>query len=81
VDAHVKSARAKSLLEDEVLKDAFDVVREYHTSVFLDPEAGEGAIMEAARAVRSLSLIERQLQSYVDDGRLLERKQRKGSAP
>lgn len=80
MDILVKAERAKAILQDDVFKEALDVVKEYHTGTFLNAGSSQEEIMEAHRMVRALALIQGQLQSFADTGRLLERKQ-KGSAP
>ena len=76
MDANAKASRAASILEDLVFIEAISVVKGYHVDVFLEHSSTPEEIMEAHRAVRSLTLVQGQLQSFVDDGRLLERKQK-----
>ena len=76
MDSQAKASRAASILGDAVFTDAISVVKGYHTGVFHEPSSTPDEIMEAHRAVRSLTLVQGQLQSFVDDGRLLERKQK-----
>lgn len=80
MEPSTKAARAKQILEDEVFIEAISVLKNSSIGVFLYPTATEDEIMEARKTVLSLTLIERQLQRFIDDWKLLERKQ-KGSAP
>lgn len=77
MDTHVKAARAKQLLEDEVFKEALDMVLSAQVGVFQYPTSSEEEIMEAHRMVRALAALKGQLQSFVDDSKLLERRQNK----
>lgn len=77
MDTHVKAARAKQLLEDEVFKEALDMVLSAQVGVFQHPTSSEEEIMEAHRMVRALAALKGQLQSFVDGGKLLERRQNK----
>ena len=77
MDVHVKAARAKQLLEDVVLKEALDVLLSEQIGVFESPSASQEEIMEAHRMVRSLSQLKAKLQSFVNDGRFLQRRQDK----
>ena len=77
MDTHVKAARAKQLLEDEVFKEALDMVLSAQVGVFQYPTSSEEEIMEAHRMVRALAAFKGQLQSFVDDSKLLERRQNK----
>lgn len=77
MDVHVKAARAKQIFEDDVFKDAFNMVLNAQVGVFTHPTASEEEIMEAHRMVRALSQLKGHLQSFVTDGKLLERQQNK----
>ena len=77
MDTHVKAARAKQRLEDEVFKEALDMVLSAQVGVFQYPTSSEEEIMEAHRMVRALAALKGQLQSFVDDSKLLERRQNK----
>ena len=81
MDKLVKADRAKAILSDDVFKEALDVIESRHVGVFKHPNSTDEEIMEASRMVRAAVLVKGQLQSFVDDGRLLERKKQKGSAP
>jgi len=77
MDTHVKAARAKQILEDEVFKEALNVILSEQVGVFTYPNASEEEIMEAHRMVRALTQLKGQLQSFVSDSKLLERRQDK----
>jgi hypothetical protein len=70
----IKAERAKTILADNVFIEAFDMVQNQYVGVFKYPTSSDDEIMEAARMVRALALVKGQLQSFVDTGRLLERK-------
>lgn len=77
MDTHVKAARAKQILEDEVFKGALNVVLSDQIEVFSNLNSSQEEIMEAHRMVRALTLLKGQLQSFVSDSKLLERRQDK----
>jgi len=70
----MKAERAKTILADSVFIEACNVVEEQYVGVFKYLTSSDEDIMEAARMVRALALVKGQLQSFVDTGRLLERK-------
>ena len=72
MDTHVKAARAKQLLEDEVFKEALDMVLSAQVGVFQYPTSSEEEIMEAHRMVRALDALETQLVSFIVDGKISE---------
>lgn len=78
MDTHVKAARAKQILEDDVFKEALNMVLSEQVGVFTHPTSSEEEIMEAHRMVRALTQLKGYLQSFVDDGKLLEKRQLKG---
>lgn len=78
MDKVQRAARAKTLLADPLLNEAFDVVQNAQISLFTDNVCDAEQLMEAHRMVRALRLLKDQLASYVMDGRLLERRLEKG---
>tara|TARA_R110000803_G_scaffold51114_6_gene105830 strand:+ start:2746 stop:2988 length:243 start_codon:yes stop_codon:yes gene_type:complete len=80
MEPSIKATRAQQILNDEVFTEALSVLKKDSIGVFLYPTATDEEIMEARKAVLALSLVERQLQRFVDDWKLLERKL-KGSGP
>lgn len=77
MDVHVKAARAKQILEDDVFKEAFNMVLNAQVGVFTHPSSSEEDIMEAHRVVRALTQLKGHMQSFVTGGKLLERQQDK----
>ena len=78
MDKVQRAGRAKTLLADPLLNEAFDVVQNAQISLFTDNVCDAEQLMEAHRMVRALRLLKDQLASYVMDGRLLERRMDKG---
>jgi hypothetical protein len=78
MDKVQRAARAKTLLDDPLLNEAFDVVQNAQISLFTDNVCDAEQLMEAHRMVRALRLLKDQLASYVMDGKLLERRLEKG---
>ncbi len=78
MDVQQRAARAKALLEDPLLKEAFDVLENAQISKFTDSVCDAEQLMEAHRMVRALRLFREQLTSFVTDGKLLDQRVRKG---
>lgn len=78
MDKVQRAARAKTLLDDPLLNEAFHVVQNAQISLFTDNVCDAEQLMEAHRMVRALRLLKDQLASYVMDGKLLERRLEKG---
>ena len=77
MDTTQRAARAKALLDDPLLKEAFDVLESAQISVFTNSLCSAEQIMEAHRMVRALRELREQLTSVVVDGKLLERRAKK----
>jgi F0F1-type ATP synthase epsilon subunit len=78
MDAIQKAARAKALIDDPLLKGAFDVLENEQISIFTDQACDAEQIMEAHRMVRALRRLRDELTSVITDGKLLERQIEKG---
>jgi hypothetical protein len=78
MDAIQKAARAKALIDDPLLKGAFDVLENEQISIFTDQACDAEQIMEAHRMVRALRRLRDELTSVIIDGKLLERQIEKG---
>lgn len=74
MDIKAKGQHAQRLLDDEVLQNAFSVVKEYHTEAFSRASATDSEVLEARRMVLALEQIKGQLRAFVSDGRILEKK-------
>ena len=77
MDIQQRAARAKALLEDPLLKEAFDVLENAQISMFATQVCDAEQLMEAHRMVRALRLLKDQLTSVIVDGKLLERREEK----
>ncbi len=77
MDKLQRAARAKALLDDPLLKEAFDVLENAQISLFTSQVCEAEQLMEAHRMVRALRLLKEQLTSVVTDGKLLERREEK----
>jgi len=73
-----RAAHAKTLLDDPLLNEAFNVVQNAQVSLFTEQVCDAEQLMEAHRMVRALRLLKDQLTSYITDGALLERRIEKG---
>lgn len=77
MDKLQRAARAKALLDDPLLKEAFGVLENAQISLFTSQVCEAEQLMEAHRMVRALRLLKEQLTSVVTDGKLLERREEK----
>jgi hypothetical protein len=77
MDTVQRAARAKALLEDPLLKEAFDVLENAQIGLFTTQVCDAEQLMEAHRMVRSLRMLKDQLTSFIVDGKLLERREGK----
>jgi hypothetical protein len=79
MDKLQRAAKARALLDDPLLKEAFDVLENEQIGVFTSGSCDGEQIMEAHRMVRALRMLRQKLDSVVLDGKLLERRlDRKG---
>jgi hypothetical protein len=77
MDTVQRAARAKALLEDPLLKEAFDVLENAQIGLFTTQVCDAEQLMEAHRMVRSLRMLKDQLNSFIVDGKMLERREEK----
>jgi hypothetical protein len=77
MDTVQRAARAKALLEDPLLKEAFDVLENAQIGLFTTQVCDAEQLMEAHRMVRSLRMLKDQLASFIVDGKMLERREEK----
>lgn len=70
-----RGQRAALLLQDDTLKSALDEVKQDQIDVFLNLK-GEAEVMEAQSIVAALHLIEKKLNSYVEDKLMIDRKRK-----
>lgn len=77
MDQLQRAARAKALLEDPLLKEAFDVVHNAQVEAFTSDLCSDEQVMEARRVVRALRLVQDHLTSVIVTGKMLERRDRK----
>lgn len=65
---------AERLLNDETLRLAFDMIQDDAVGVFRYPNASQEDIMEAHRMVRALDALRSQLERFILDGKMAERR-------
>lgn len=74
---------ADSLLQNPVLQEAFNHVKQEALDVFLNDASSEEQIMEARRMVRAINSVSGRLSSFILDGALsrkrMEKEQHRGS--
>jgi hypothetical protein len=71
-----RAAHAENLLRDDVLKAAFEAVRQHCLSVMTNPAEGDEKVLQARRDLIATDRAENQLRSFVADGRLIDKKDR-----
>lgn len=69
-----KKLNAERLLNDETLRLAFDMIQHDAVGVFKYPNASQEEIMEAHRMVRALDALRSQLEVFILDGKMAERR-------
>ena len=69
-----KKLNAERLLNDETLRLAFDMIQDDAVGVFRYPNASQEDIMEAHRMVRALDALRSQLEVFILDGKMAERR-------
>ena len=74
MDKKARAQHAERLMEDDVLQNAFNVVLEYHTSVFTKRTATDAEVLEARRMVFALNEVKGQLGKFIGDGKILEKR-------
>lgn len=79
MDAIAKGQHAKRLLADEILQEAFNVVKSNHVKVFEDAAATDDQVIEARRNLLALESIKRQLKNFEYDGKRKQKDQDRGS--
>lgn len=77
-DVALRAAQANALLNDPLLKEAFDVLENEQISKFTDEVCSAEQLTEAHRMVRALRLVRGQLMSFIEDGKLLEHRAKRG---
>ena len=78
MDTKQRAARAKALLDDPLLKEVFDVLENEQISLFTNQVCNSEQLMEAHRDVRALRRIKDRLTSFIEDEKLLERREKRG---
>jgi hypothetical protein len=69
-----RKLNAERLLNDETLRLAFDMIQDDAVGVFRYPNASQEDIMEAHRMVRALDALRSQLERFILDGKMAERR-------
>ena len=79
MDKLARAQHAQRILDDDVVQEAFSVVLRYHTSVFEDATATDEKVLEARRMFHALNSVQKQLRSFVNDGKIIEKGQDRAS--
>lgn len=74
MNAKDRAQHAERLLADEVLQEAFSVVKEYHTERILRASTSDSEVLEDRRDILALERVKGQLRSFVSHGRMIEKK-------
>jgi len=78
MDVTQRAQRAKLLLEDPLLNEAFDVLESEQVRVFTSDVCSPEQLTEAHRMVRALKALKVQLASVVIDGKMFDHRKEKG---
>ena len=74
MDKKARAQHAERLVNDSVLQEAFNVVLEYHTSVFLNASATDDEVLKARDLAKALNEVKSQLKSFVATGKMIEKR-------
>jgi hypothetical protein len=78
MDVTQRAQRAKALLDDPLLKEAFDVLQGEQIRVFTSDVCSPEQLTDAHRMVRALNALRDQIASIVIDGKMFEHRKEKG---
>lgn len=78
MDVTQRAQHAKALLEDPLLKEAFDVLESEQIRVFTSDVCSPEQLTEAHRMVRALKALKDQIASIVTDGKMFDYRKEKG---
>lgn len=78
MDVTQRAQRAKALLDDPLLKEAFDVLQGEQIRVFTSDMCSPEQLTEAHRMVRALNALRDQIASIVIDGKMFDHRREKG---
>ena len=69
-----RKQNAERLLNDPTLREALDVLKQAQVAIFVGTSHSDADVMEARRMVRALGGLETQLNRFILDGKLAERR-------
>lgn len=69
-----RKQNAERLLNDPTLREALDVLKQAQVAIFVGTSHSDADVMEARRMVRALGDLETQLNRFILDGKLAERR-------
>jgi hypothetical protein len=75
MDKSTRAQNADRLLQDNVLKEAFLMVEQYYTNTIISESASIDDVLEARHSILALKRVKSQIQTYIVDGKLLQRKE------
>lgn len=81
MDKKARAQNADRLLNDDTLLEAFSVVKQRCVGVFEYHSSTPDEILEAHRDLRALDALKSALSDFVIDGKVAEKREKKGLAP
>lgn len=75
MDKKARAHHAENLMRDDVLQDAFNMVEKYYIDTIISGSASIDDVLEARQSILALKRVKSQIQTYIVDGKLLERKE------
>jgi hypothetical protein len=76
MDKRTRASQAAHLMRNPVLLEAFEAISKSYTNAFVSVGASDGDVLEAHRMILALQAVKSQIQTYIVDGKLEERKER-----
>ena len=76
MDRRRKAVEARAIFENPVFKEAVNVVKEYHTKVFLRANATDAEVLEARERIRALTEVANQLVKFMTDEKMAEQREK-----
>jgi hypothetical protein len=74
MDKTARAKHAENLVNDDVLQEAFTVAYKRHCDIFTSKLATDGEVLEARRMAFAIKEVQGQLQSFIVDGKILDKR-------
>jgi hypothetical protein len=74
MDKTARAKHAESLVNDDVLQNAFSVAYQRHCGIFADKLATDEEVLEARRMAFAIKEVQSQLHAFIVEGKILEKR-------